>query len=87
MNGLALNQVHAQFLALLAHVLGPDAGLCLAHVALLQEYHAQAALTDTATDAQGKCAFQKTTVEIEFLAVCLSLEFQLVKESQMTKKE
>ena len=75
-----LYQVHACFLTFAAHVFGPDAGLCLAYMGLVQKDHAQTALADTSTYAQRQGALQQTAVEVEFLAVSLALEFQLVHE-------
>lgn len=42
---------HATFLTLPAHILGPDAGLNLSYVRLVQHDHTQTALSDTSTDA------------------------------------
>ena len=39
--------MHACCLCLASHVGGPDAGLCLSDVGLLQQHHAEAALTET----------------------------------------
>ena len=47
-----LDEVHARFLSLLAHLLRPDASLDLTNVSLMKQYHTQTALTDTATNAQ-----------------------------------
>ena len=47
---------------------------------LVQKDHAQTALPDTSTYAQRQGALQQTAVEVEFLAVSLALEFQLVHE-------
>ena len=42
-----LDEVHARFLSLLAHLLRPDASLDLTNVSLMKQYHAQTTLTDT----------------------------------------
>jgi hypothetical protein len=56
--GMSLYQGHSKFLALLAHVFWPDAGLGFAHVGLVQKNHAKTTLTDTSTYAERQAAFQ-----------------------------
>ena len=45
---------HTCLTALLAHGLRPDAGLSLADMCLVEEYHAQTTLTDASTYGQRK---------------------------------
>ena len=54
----ALNQYHPSLTALAAHLGGPDACLCLADMRFVQEYHTKSALTDAATNGQGKRVVQ-----------------------------
>ncbi len=75
-----LNQVHAQFFAFMTHIVGPDAGLDLTDVSLVEQYHAETTLTDTATDAQRQFVVQQLLMEVECLAVFLVFNLQLTQQ-------
>ena len=67
-------------MALLAHILWPDARLGLTDVSLVEEHHTEAALADTTTDREWELAFEKALVEVELHAVFLASELELMEE-------
>ncbi len=76
-----LNEVHARFLSLLAHLLRPDASLDLTNVSLMKQYHAQTALTDTATNAQRQLVVQELLMEVKLLSILLALQLKLTQQT------
>ena len=81
MLGQFLYQVHTEFLALLTHIVGPDRSLDLTDMSLVEQHHAETALSDTATDTQGQFVVQQLLVEIELFALLLSLDLQLAQQT------
>ena len=63
-----LDEVHARFHSLLAHLLRPDASLDLTNVSLMKQYHTQTALADTATNAQRQLVVQELLMEVKLLS-------------------
>ena len=60
-----LYQRYSSFSTFGLHLFGPDARLDFSDVCFLQEQHAQARLTYTATDAEGERVVQDALVEVE----------------------
>ncbi len=72
-----LNQLHSVSFAGGAHIVGPDAALDFADVPLAQQEHAQAALSDAATNALRQFTCEQAAVEIKIGAVLLAADFEL----------
>lgn len=68
-------------MAFLSHLVGPDTGLNLTDMGLVQHHHAQAALTDTATDAQRQFVIKQLLMEVKLLAVFLPFYLQLAQQA------
>ena len=60
--------------------LGPDAGLHLADVCLLQQIHAQSRLTDTSADGERHVSANERFVEIEVQTVGATAYFELLAQ-------
>ena len=82
-----LNEVHARFLSLLAHLLRPDASLDFTNVSLMKQYHAQTALTDTATNAQRQLVVQELLMEVKLLSILLALQLKLTQQTLLVNTD
>ena len=82
-----LNEVHARFLSLLAHLLRPDASLNLTNVSLMKQYHAQTALADTATNAQRQLVVQELLMEVKLLSILLALQLKLTQQTLLVNTD
>ena len=77
---LILYQRHAELFALLSHVVWPDAGLDFSDVRFLEQNHAQSALSDATSDAQGEFVVDKLLVEIEFASLLFPGNLELAEQ-------
>ena len=82
-----LNEVHARFLSLLAHLLRPDASLDFTNVSLMKQYHTQTALTDTATNAQRQLVVQELLMEVKLLSILLALQLKLTQQTLLVNTD
>ena len=76
-----LYQIHSEGLALAAHVVGPDAGLDLTDVGLVEEHHAKTALSDTTAYGERQTVVEQLLVEEELFALFLALNLQLTQQT------
>ena len=61
---MKLYQRHSYFLAFSSHFIGPDAGLNLTDVRLLEKHQAQSALAYATANRERQFAFEKLMVEV-----------------------
>ena len=59
-----LNQRHTELLAFMAHIIRPNTCLYLSEMRLMQQHHAEAALSDTAADTLRQFAGEEALMEI-----------------------
>lgn len=78
---LFLYQWHAGLSALLTHLIGPDAGLYLSDMSLVEHYHAQAALAYATANAERQLSVEQLLMEEQLLAFFLSFKFKLAEQA------
>jgi hypothetical protein len=76
-----LYQIHSEGLALSAHVIGPDAGLDLTDVGLMEEYHTETTLSDTTANRERQTVIEQLLVEEELFAFLLAFNLQLTQQT------
>ena len=82
-----LDEWHSCLFTFLSHFLWPDTCLNLTDVSLVEQYHAESALSDTTSDRERELAFEQCLVEVKFLALCLSFEFELAEKALLVNAD
>ena len=59
-----LNQRHSSLFTFLSHIVRPDAGLDFSDMGLMQQHHAETALTYSASNAERELIIEQTLMEI-----------------------